>query len=648
MELEGGAVRSIATDAPLQVHAGLLRAVLADGALTAVAVGSSVLVDAVYVAVRDADWQTIPPVVSGISVSHRPDLFRARFRVLHEQDDISFTWDGDIEATGGRIVFSMAGTALRTFASNRIGFCLLHPFTLAGRPVTVSTRQGPNALHFPALISAHQLFPEHHGMTYGAPGARLRIDLDGEVFETEDQRNWTDPSFKTYCPPLRVEYPRIVAAGEQIVQRVVLMLEQDENFQPVFPGRFRYGAQPPLPVPVDLRPRGRALPAIGFGASSQGGPLTPSETAVLQECRPAHLTVDVGPEESDDVLETAALQARALDVPLDVTLVVESADEVKAAVSALVRLDVRVARMPVFRRSTSTTDAELARAARSAVQTAGWPDIRIGGGSRANFAELNRTAPPMRDLDFVSFAVSAQVHAFDDDSVMRTLFVHELVLRQAAQIAQGRPVAVGPVTLRPRFNAVATTTGRRRNPTILPWEVDSRQPTWFTATWALGSIVGLRSADRLTYFEVAGWRGLVAREDAALAHPQFPAAPGMRFPLQMLFADLATRCGSPVAAAQLIEDGPARIVLLATAGVEGFVDVLLGNLAGRPTRLVLKPERGRVVDGQMLGEDADMEADPRTGRITLPPFRIARLTVEQAGDRVDRLRGSSGRLRPQG
>ena len=31
--------------------------------------------------------------------------------------------------------------------------------------------------------------------------------FNGETFEMEDQRNWTDASFKTYCTPLSLPYP---------------------------------------------------------------------------------------------------------------------------------------------------------------------------------------------------------------------------------------------------------------------------------------------------------------------------------------------------------------------------------------------------------------------------------------------------------
>ena len=38
----------------------------------------------------------------------------------------------------------------------------------------------------------------------------------------EDQRNWTDASFKTYSTPLRIPYPVEVAPGQDPVQAVTM------------------------------------------------------------------------------------------------------------------------------------------------------------------------------------------------------------------------------------------------------------------------------------------------------------------------------------------------------------------------------------------------------------------------------------------
>lgn len=50
----------------------------------------------------------------------------------------------------------------------------------------------------------------------------------------EDQRNWTDSSFKTYCTPPQLPYPGKVAAGTRISQTVRLTLVEHA-------GRLRTG-----------------------------------------------------------------------------------------------------------------------------------------------------------------------------------------------------------------------------------------------------------------------------------------------------------------------------------------------------------------------------------------------------------------------
>lgn len=49
------------------------------------------------------------------------------------------------------------------------------------------------------------------------------------MFETEDQRNWTDASFKTYGTPLDRPFPVAVSPGEEVHQRVRLVITPDDG-----------------------------------------------------------------------------------------------------------------------------------------------------------------------------------------------------------------------------------------------------------------------------------------------------------------------------------------------------------------------------------------------------------------------------------
>jgi hypothetical protein len=112
--------------------------------------------------------------------------------------------------------------------------------------------------------------------------------------------------------------------------------------------------------------------------------------------------------------------------------------------------------------------------------------------------------------------------------------MQRLVAGNALRLGAGRPVHVGPVTLRPRFNAVATTA-----PSGTPEaEADDLQAEPFTAAWTLASIgaLTLDGVASASYFETAGPRGI---SDAA----------GRLYPVGELLRELAAHKGCPVLAA---------------------------------------------------------------------------------------------------
>src|SRR6185437_7868534 len=67
---------------------------------------------------------------------------------------------------------------------------------------------------FPLLISPEQVAAGIAGLRYCVNGIDTEITFQGEVFEMEDQRNWSDASFKTYCRPLSLPIPYRLNAGE--------------------------------------------------------------------------------------------------------------------------------------------------------------------------------------------------------------------------------------------------------------------------------------------------------------------------------------------------------------------------------------------------------------------------------------------------
>src|SRR5690606_7028882 len=143
-----------------------------------------------------------------------------------QQDSIDFDVNCQIEGKkDGSLVFIYDGMANKAFQRNRIGFTILHPIQhYKGKKVRIIHSDGSTTdSNFPEFISPHQPFLDIQEMHWTlAEGINASLIFEGEVFETEDQRNWTDASYKTYCTPLALGFPVTVKEGDQIHQKVSL------------------------------------------------------------------------------------------------------------------------------------------------------------------------------------------------------------------------------------------------------------------------------------------------------------------------------------------------------------------------------------------------------------------------------------------
>jgi hypothetical protein len=308
--------------------------------------------------------------------------------------------------------------------------------------------------------------------------------------------------------------------------------------------------------------------------------------------------------------------------------VVDDVDELSAVARALAEAvgdrPADLARLMLFDKTTSVTTPALVATWRS---LAGAYHLapEIFGGSRANFAELNRQQPPYDLLSGVTFAANPQVHAFSNEEILQTLPVQEIVARQAISMAGGLPLHVGPVTLRPRFNPVATDKLGGTGP-----ETDPRQSSPWAACWALGSVAALARAGAmaLTYFETVGPRGVMnAGEEAA------PAPLGW-YPVYEVLRHLGRHRGSRLVDVGTTDDG--ALAVLGLAG-EGEVTILVGNLRPGVTEFKIEGHnlsfRHQLLDVAvaelMLGDHAPApeQGRPVTGTVRLQPHEIAVITA---------------------
>jgi hypothetical protein len=244
-----------------ELHCGPLSLVLEDGALRSVRSGGQEIVRHLYVAVRDRNWGTVRPHFTEYEVEQRENSFTVRLTAETVQDGIDFVWRGVIEGRAeGKVTYVMQGEARSPFERNRIGFCVLHPDHFAGLPVEVDTSEGTVKGMFPERIAPHQPYVGIRRMRHGAPnapGIEVEIAFEGDLFEMEDQRNWTDASYKTYCTPLSEPFPVIVGKGDTVEQRVMIRVDGGEA------ERRRMLGRSCASVRVERRAVG-TLPALGL------------------------------------------------------------------------------------------------------------------------------------------------------------------------------------------------------------------------------------------------------------------------------------------------------------------------------------------------------------------------------------------------
>ena len=223
------------------------------------------VIRAIYGTVRDKNWDTVEPRMEIERIEQGQDSFSLHFSAHHENEPISFSWKGTIEGRGGVLEFTFNGRAKKAFLRNRIGICVLHPIIeCAGKPCRVRHSDGAwKEQSFPRFISPHQPLKDIRALSW-SPSDRVQanIELEGEVFEMEDQRNWTDASFKTYSTPLELPFPVQVGPGEQIRQRFVLSLVVEHGTIPA-------PDESPAKIIISAGSTTKQVPKIGLAAASK-------------------------------------------------------------------------------------------------------------------------------------------------------------------------------------------------------------------------------------------------------------------------------------------------------------------------------------------------------------------------------------------
>jgi D-apionolactonase len=473
---------------PFQV--GQLTGFYEAGKLRYLRIGETEVLRMIYPAIRDRNWETAPSQITNEKLSIEADSFSIEYTSRYQLNEVDYQASYRIAGdANGSLSIEMHGEALSTFWRNRIGLCVLHPIEpCTGKPVVITHPDQSKAQRiFPDLISPHQPFFDVQGMAWSpVEGIGIQLDFEGDVFETEDQRNWTDNSYKTYSTPLALPYPVEIQVGEKLYQKLDLQWS-------VSSGAVDLALQ--NEIEISLSGSTFPFPALGTGAVQ---PTISTELLAQFQALPfdyfsVPLYLDQDTWQTD--LEKAVAQAKALNKKIALSaFFTHKVDGIKLADALSTHIDVLL-QLCVLSALEKVPDVDLMETIYTGIKSR-FPQLPVGFGTDGFFTALNRNRPATTQFDFLQFSINPQVHAVDTRTMIENLATQREVVLTAQSFAAGKPLCVSPISLRPRHTPDPADA------------IDPRQHSSFAAAWMLISLKYLAPCAALTYFEAIGEKGL--------------------------------------------------------------------------------------------------------------------------------------------
>jgi hypothetical protein len=371
------------------------------GQLRYLRVGPEELLRGIYGSVRRPDWGTVVPKTTGFKLETKRDSFTCTFIAHHKDEIMDFTWNGKItgklvDESHVEIEYEFEGTPERDTMTNRLGLCLLHPASLQGKKVEIEhNKESCEMMEFPTFIKPDQPFKDTKAISYEVKkGIGIRVELYGDGFETEDQRNYGDASYKTYCHPQEWGSPYKAAQGKLIHHRAKLIISTSG-----------YDGE-------------TAIPQETSGQLSSLGTLFTRKMAV---------------HEMEPLLKMGFTHAQATT---------EGVGPAKL-IGGPVYLQTQIATVPVdfspndgvlFSPSRDWQKLNNTRGAKTFIQTKGW------------FIEMNGSRPHFDEIDGAALGLQPKTHQFDTETMMECAWVIPDQAATARHIG-AKSIIVGPIRL---------------------------------------------------------------------------------------------------------------------------------------------------------------------------------------------------------
>ncbi len=544
--------------------------VLFDGAnLRDIRMHGEEVIRAISFVVRDKDWATLIPDISALVVREEEGRFEISYRAGIASKSETFDYEVAIEGQGsGVLTYSGRGKTTTGFLTNRTGFVILHPIAgVSGAEATITHTSGETvATRFPVEINPVQPMMNLREIAYVSTGGQEVIcRMEGDTFEMEDQRNWTDASYKTYVRPLALPWPYRIEAGEGVDQKIALTIKgAPQAIRPQGGG----GAV------LSLAETKGTVPPLGVGLQPEDAVAVLRQAERLQQLSLSHVICHHDPRRGHDAQSLAKQveAAVAMGALPWLEAVIEQVDDRGAAaeIDTLGKVAVRLGHpfatvlvspapdlrctLPGSAWPPAPDAARLYAATRRA-----FPRSRIGGGMFSFFTELNRKRPPTEALDLVTFTTAAIFHAGDDRSLMETLECLPHIVRTMPVIAKGLPYSVGPSAIGLRDNPYGE--AAVANPRNIRQAVnfnDPRQRGIMGAAWNVGYFAAFAEggAEAVALGGAVGPFGVLS-VPTAFPQPWFEGK-GELYPVWHVARGLAKLKGCPVLALRSSADGAVR------------------------------------------------------------------------------------------
>ena len=458
------------------------------------------IIDLLYTAIRPWDWSTLDPdqhsedvkVTGDICVITIKDSFAG---ALNAQTEITISKDNKFT-----VAYELRGLA--EYSVNRWGIC----FCLNSADWMGSTvKSQGNEYQLPAAISPQRvvdgvtqgLFPAANEMLFAATDQRsIKVVSTGKVLEAEDQRNWTDNTYKIYSGSLSEPRPFVTSAGS--------LWQQSVTFEISPPNKQVPDGSKIVVNEID------SLPSIGLQFNTDS--LLP-----LDALNNALFLLDI-----DHIrINEESLTAQKINTVSTNGLIVEAALLSSHSGDQL-------------HRDIEHLNKQIPAGSRILIQREGREIVEIGDlpknqslssfipGTDAYLVDLHRNKYQFGES--ISYSMVPTVHSSDVETIFKTLYTQ----RESIQFAQeflAQRVLVSPITFSTRGNPE---TGHARDQRInfANPEMALRIRTIEGAAWTLGSIFALASAGAYsgTWHELFGEFGIIYPDgDAIKFSPTFHA-----------------------------------------------------------------------------------------------------------------------------